>query len=116
MSSKEDKSSLAPRASVRPVPRDHLTAYSFEGFRSVSVACRELVRRGFSGESSLYKCISGKYYLFIRESSSDIKKSSFCSFLSELGELENVEYAHILMSEHGRIICKDHAAKKISEI
>lgn len=116
MPTKDDKGAVTPKAQLKLSAREYVTVYSFDGLNALLLACRELERLGFSIESSLYKSSSGRYFLFIRDSAPESKKSPSFPLLSEFGELEVSENARTLLGEHGKCICRTNAVKTISEI
>ena len=88
--------------------------YSFTEIEHVIRSCKELKKRNFNGESSLYLHNDGKYFLFLIKFCDESAES--LSYLSEFGELENTENAIFSVLERGRCIFKQNAAEELSNL
>lgn len=88
--------------------------YCFEKIKWLICACRELNKRGFSGESLAYRDKEGRYYLFISPFSRDGEKSDVqLAFLSEFGDAENTDCTTLYINENGRCICEENAVETL---
>lgn len=107
-----DEKYLLPRSSKNTTEykKTPLT-YSFAKFDYVIAACKELKKQNFSGESSLCHLNDEKYLLFIRQEKDADEQ---INFLSEFGQLENTENAHLRTLEGGTNIFQQNAVEKIS--
>ena len=109
---------IMPLKSARkptPLKRTTLT-YCFKKLDWVFAACKELKKRGFSGESALYRDKEGRYYLLLCNSFVDGQKYSPSAFLSEFAELENTEHAYLYINENGYCICNENAVETLSAL
>lgn len=108
---------LSPLKSAKKASAPKRTAltYCFERFEWLLTACRELYRRDFSGESSLFRDKEGRYYLVLSPAASEGQKCAPSSFLSEFGELESTEHAHLYVNENGCCICRENAVELMSK-
>lgn len=101
------------KASKAPRPR----AFSFESFSHLLALCKRLDVTGFSGESSAWLDLDGKWYLLIapdREGAQP-REDSF-SFLSEYGEEESHTALSLYLGEYARNICSGNAIHTLGKI
>lgn len=125
----EDLSPVMQENEKRPLPRLKAAqarrptiTYSFKELNSVINVSRELLSRGFSGESSLHRDEDGKYYLQCRtqknagEDSASGSGSNALSCLSEFGSLENSDCIILHLLEHGKCIFEEDAVSALAEI
>ena len=110
--SQGDEKYLLPRSSKNTTDykKTPLT-YSFTKFDYVIAACKELKNKNFCGESSLCHLYDEKYLLFIMQEKDADEQMNF---LSEFGQLENTENAHLRTLEGGTNIFQRNAVEKIS--
>lgn len=96
--------------------KDTLT-YCFEKIEWLICACRELSKRGFSGESFAYKDKEGRYYLFISPVFKESEKSGIpFDFLSEFGDAENTDCTALYINENGKCICGENAVETLCDL
>lgn len=92
-------------------------SYRFDGLEMMAGACRQLLARGFDGESGAYYDDGGKYFLIVggadKPSSSRLVRQF--SFLSEFGEKCDAPCADSYIKEHCGCIAESGAVKIIAE-
>jgi len=92
-------------------------SYRFDGLEMMAGACRQLIARGFNGESGAYYDDGGKYFLIVggaeKQSSSRLVRQF--SFLSEFGEKCDAPCADSYIKEHCGCIAESDAVKIIAE-
>lgn len=116
MHSFKDQGVAQAKPIKRPsTPKRATLTYCFERFEWMLTACRELYRRNFSGESSLFRDKEGRYYLLLCPAASEGQKCAPSSFLSEFGELESTEHARFYINENGSCICQENAVELMSK-
>ncbi|MBO5715709.1 MAG: adaptor protein MecA [Clostridia bacterium] len=109
-----DEKYLLPKSTKKVTEHKKIPiTYSFNKLDYVIAACKELIKRSFSGESSLCYLDDGKYLLFIIEEDT-INTPINC--LSEFGQLENTENSYLRSLERGTSIIHQNAVEKISTI
>lgn len=101
------KSAPQKEAAYRKIP----LTYEFLKLEYLIAACKALKKQSFSGESTLYHLSDGKYILFIKQENGVNEQ---INFLSEFGQLENTENAHLRTLEGGTNIFQRNAVEKIS--
>ncbi len=90
--------------------------YSFDDLSSITSASRALMGYENEDNSSLYRGENGKYYVFIKNTAVENKKSPRLSVLSEFGELENAHSAFLSLCERGECICERNAISILAKI
>lgn len=103
---------FAPEKTEKP----SAVSYRFDGLEMMAGACRQLVARGFSGESGAYYDDGGKYYLIVvGDEPTASRLLRRYSFLSEFGEKCDAPCADSYIKEHCGCIAESGAAKIIAE-
>ena len=88
--------------------------YSFSELEHVIRSCKELKKRNFEGDSSLYLHNSGKYFLFLTKSNTQFNDST--SYIAEFGELENTENSLLSVLERAKKIFDKNAIENLAEL
>ena len=113
----EEKYLLPKPIQKKQTINNPIISYRFECLEDSIKAAKELILRDFVGESSFYRNIDKKYYLLLNPKQN--KNDDFTpqiEFLSEFGEVSNIENTFLLLSEYGKCIFKHKAIELLSEI
>jgi len=86
---------------------------SLQALPSLIAVCRRLLERGFSGESAVYLDDAHRYWLLLTDKGAPALTAEDYRFAREYGEIESADTAKLLLTEHGRCICKAQAVEKI---
>ena len=107
-----DEGFLLPK-SIKGISEHKKTplTYSFESLELAINACKELKKRKYRGESSLYRLDTGKYLIFILP---NVDKDCFTNCLLEMGEAENTENSLLRSLERGSCIITQKAVEQLS--
>ena len=104
---------------IIPAPKRHLAkerkrAYSFLSSEYLVCVCRRLLSIGWKGQSSAYRDENGKFYILLKEKSSqELTHLDKLSFIFEYGNVENHNSIIKYLGEHGKTICKVGAVEKL---
>ena len=90
-------------------------AYSFDRMENMLCACRALMGAGYVGESSAYLS-DGGFYLVLRDERETFFEGGAESVVREYGSELDASSFDIYISEHGRCICREDAAKILGEL
>ena len=105
------------RTSAEKSERADVVSYIFDSLDMMCGACRQLLAKGFSGDSRAYYGDDGKYYLIVggtqKPTSSRLLRQF--SFLSEFGQRCEAICADSYIMEHFKCICDGDAVKIIAE-
>ena len=113
----EEKYLLPKPIQKKQNSKTSLISYRFEKLEHGILAAKELILRGFSGESAFFKSFDGKYYLFINSKQGQINDvKTYAEFLAEFGESTNAENTYLMLSEYGKCILKQDAVEALCEI
>lgn len=113
----EEKYLLPKPIQKKQTIKNQIISYRFECLEDSIKAAKELILRDFVGESSFYRNADKKYYLLLNPKQN--KNDDFTpqiEFLSEFGEVVNIENTFLLLSEYGKCIFKHMAIELLSEI
>ena len=105
------------RFSAEKTEKPCAAAYRFDGLEMMAGACRQLIARGFNGESGAYYDDGGKYFLIVggEQKTSSSRLVRQFSFLSEFGEKCDAPCADSYIKEHCACIAESGAVKIIAE-
>jgi negative regulator of genetic competence, sporulation and motility len=97
--------------------RERTGAYRFESLESLLRVCRELYKRRWNGNSSVYKDSENIYYLIIREKGDGIySECGALDFILEYGTSENPNSIRLYISENGRCFCHFNAVETLGKL
>ncbi len=93
-----------------------IVSYKFDKLEYALKAAKEMIQRNYNGASSFYRDYEGKYFLFVNNSKNETSENQVTiDFLSEFGELWNLENSQMLLTEHGTCIFKENAIEQLVE-
>lgn len=92
-------------------------SYRFDGLDMMAGACRQLLARGFCGDSGAYFDDEGKYFLIVggEQKTTSSRLVRQFSFLSEFGDKCDAPCADSYIKEHCGCIAERDAVKIIAE-
>lgn len=91
-------------------------ALLFPTLSALIAVCRRLCARGFVGESCSFLDDTRRYWLFLSEKAPQARTREDYRFALEYGEIEAADTASLLLAEHGRCICEQHAVEQIGKL
>ncbi len=110
---------VTPRGEITPsVKREYgRIAFSFLTLEDILSVCRILNDIGIDSDSRAYADDLGNFYLIILNTGmSAYSRLDKLTFILEYGERENVDILNTYVSEHGRMICGEHAIEILGNL
>ena len=113
----EEQYLLPKHIQKKPPPKIQPISYRFDKLEYVIQAAQEMHKRSYDGISSFYRDDYGKYFLIISNQKNDnTEHKSKIDFLSEFGEITNVENTYLALLEKGICIFKEKAIEQLLKI
>lgn len=88
-------------------------AFCFESMNRLIAVCRRLQETGYRGESAALLDDCRRYWLLLTENGNPTTAREDYRFVREYGEMESKEAAELMLSEHGKHLCKTQAVETL---
>lgn len=87
--------------------------FCFTCMQELIAVCRRLLHAHFHGESRVLVDDEHRFWLLISDSGNPLTAREEYGFVLEYGAFENRNTAELLLAEHGKEICNEHAVEQL---